>query len=187
MDTKKAITISLIIVGITLLIAGCVWGGIYYYTHMRSPEIFEFTLDPSENPKVEKRAAGEKLSESDKMEETKKREEYLKAFLEYPYFRLPMIAVPVVRDGRVHAYLHLRIAMRAISHESFKKSKILLPRLVDGIYSDLYKAFENLWNQRYDPTTSVIKERVFAVTEKILGKNHIDTIYLREIVFKRVD
>jgi hypothetical protein len=89
----------------------------------------------------------------------------------------------VVRNGQVHAFIYLRLAMKATGHAGFRKAKVALPRLVDAIYSDLYKAFENLWDARFDPTTSIIKERVFAVTEQILGHNIIKEIYVREMLF----
>lgn len=152
---------------------------------MRSPPIFEFNPDVRENPKAKKQAKKKEASESDLKDEVQKREDALKLFLEFPYFRLPMIIVPVVRDGRVHAFLHLHVAMKATGDKTFKRAKILLPRLVDGIYSDLYASFSNLWNMRSDPKPSVIKERIFAVTEKVLGHKHIDTIYFREFIFKR--
>jgi len=152
---------------------------------MRSPEIFEYDPDTGDKPKDHKKNKKTELSEADQKEEILKREGALRLFLEYPCFRLPVLMVPVVRDGRVHAFLFLRIAMKATGRVAFKKSRILLPRLVDGIYTDLYKAFGNLWNPRQDPTTSVIKERIFAVAEKILGKDHIETIYLRDMHFTR--
>ncbi len=173
------------IIASALTIAGCVWGGLYYYKNMRSPEIFEYDPDKGDKLKEPKKGNETGLSEEDQKEEILKRESALRLFLEYPCFRLPVLIVPVIRDGRVHAFLFLRIAMKATGRTAFKKSKILLPRLVDGIYTDLYKAFGNLWNSRQDPATSVIKERIFAVTEKILGKNHIETIYLRDMFFTR--
>jgi hypothetical protein len=125
------------------------------------------------------------LSESQKAEETQIREEALKLFLEFPYFKLPVIIVPIVRKGRVYAYLHLHIAMKAKGRKSFIKAKVLLPRLIDGIHSDLYKSFENLWDEKSDPKTSVVRERIFYATENVLGKNIIETIYLREMNFIR--
>ncbi|MES2607313.1 MAG: hypothetical protein V4544_01055 [Pseudomonadota bacterium] len=181
MNAKKII----IIVGIVLALIGSVVGGIWAFNNLRSPEIFEFAPDPGDNPKAQKKGGNKESSESDIKDETQKREDALKLFLEFPYFRLPLIIVPIVRDGHVHAYLHLRIAMKANGREGFRRAKVLLPRLVDGIYSDLYKSFENLWNTRSDPKVSVIKERIFYATEKVLGHKHIETIYIREIIFKR--
>lgn len=183
MNTK----IIIIIAGLVFVLIGCVFGGFWAYNNLGSPEIFEFSPDPRDNPKAQKKSKGKQSSESDVKDETQKREDALKLFLEFPYFRLPMIIVPIVRDGKVHAFLHLRIAMKATGYESFKRAKVLLPRLVDGIYGDLYASFSNLWNMRSDPKISVIKERIFYATEKVLGNKHIETIYRREFVFKRTE
>jgi hypothetical protein len=180
LSAKKII----IIVGLVFVLIGCIFGGIWAYNNLRSPEVFEFTPDPRDNPKAQKKSKGEQSSESDVKDEAQKREDALKLFLEFPYFRLPMIIVPVVRDGQVHAFLHLRIAMKANGRESFQRAKVLLPRLVDGIYGDLYASFSNLWNMRSDLKVSVVKERIFAATEKVLGHKHIETIYIREFIFK---
>lgn len=174
-----------IIVGLVFVLIGCIFGGFWAFNNLRSPEVFEFAPDPHDDPKAQKKGGGSGASESSIKDETQKREDALKLFLEFPYFRLPMIIVPIVRDGQVHAFLHLRIAMKATGRESFQRAKVLLPRLVDGIYGDLYASFSNLWNMRSDPKVSVIKERIFYATEKVLGQKHIETIYIREIVFKR--
>lgn len=183
MSIKKV----LIIIGLVYVLVGCIFGGFWAYNNLRSPAIFEFNPDARDNPKAKKKAKKKDASESDLKEEAQKREDALKLFLEFPYFRLPMIIVPVVRDGRVHAFLHLHIAMKATGDKTFKRAKILLPRIVDAIYSDLYVSFSNLWNMRADPKPSVIKERIFSATEKVLGHKHIDTIYIREFIFKRTE
>lgn len=183
MELKKIISIAAFV----LFLIVSIFGGIWAYNNLRSPEIFEFLPDPSEKLKMQKESKSKDASESDIKDEAQKREEALKFFLEFPYFRLPLIIVPVVRDGNVHAFLYLRIAMKAKGHESFKRAKVLLPRLVDGIYTDLYASFSNLWNMRSDPKASVIKERIFAATEKVLGYKHIETIYIREMIFKRME
>ena len=187
----------IIIIGLVVLLGGCVVGGLIFFKPQKEPEIFQFPADEYDNPTVAKKGKNKEgpntektdldreKEDEDRKEAAQRREETLKLFLEFPYFRLPLIAVPIVRSGRVCAYLHLRIAMKATGRETFTRSKVLLPRLVDGIYGDLYKSFENLWDQSVDPKTSVIKERIFAVCEKVLGRNHIETVYLREMHFNR--
>jgi hypothetical protein len=161
---------------------------LYYDTNFKSPEIFQFKKEVWDDFVTNDDANEDKeLTQDENKEIKKKREESLKLFTNYPYFRLPLISVPVIRDGYVHAHLYIFISMKAIDPKSYTKSRILLPRLIDGIFSDLYKAFENLWDERFDPKPSVIKARIFSVTEKVLGKDQIDTIYLREIIFKRIN
>lgn len=113
------------------------------------------------------------------------READLQLFLEEPYFRLPVITIPTLRNNKMHGILHLRIIMKSINHAGFQIAKVLIPRLVDAIYSDLYKAFSNLWLTEYDPSPVVIQKRIQKVTSDTLGKGIIDEIYLKEFFFTR--
>ncbi len=153
---------------------------------MRSPEVFEFSNDELEHFSEKNKSEEKDLSPEERSEITNNKDNSIDYFAGFPYLRFPLIAIPVIRGGHVHAHLYIFLAMKAIDEKSYTRSNVLMPRLIDGIYSDLYKAFENLWNERSDPKISIIKERILAVTEKILGKNQIETIYIREIIFKRI-
>lgn len=172
-----------------MTLIGAIGVGLWSYSKSDASQInfesFEFAPDEEDKPQKQGKRGPENASDEDLKIEQEKRKTALLLFLEYPYFRVPLITVPVVRNGQVHAFLYLRLAMKTTSHKSFRKAKTALPILVDGIYSDLYKAFENLWDARFDPTSSTIKGRVFTVTDQILGKKVIKEIYVREMLFIR--
>jgi flagellar basal body-associated protein FliL len=107
-------------------------------------------------------------------------------FLEPPFFRLPTFRIPIIRQGKLFAYFHLKIEMEANSHQSFDLAKFLLPRLVDRIFSDLYVAMSNLWSVTVDPTSEAIKERIYRVCEGVLGKGKIKSIYIPQIIIDRL-
>lgn len=107
-------------------------------------------------------------------------------FLEPPFFRLPTMRVPIVRHGKLFAYMYLKVEMEADSHETFDLAKFLMPRLVDRVFSDLYVAMATLWIETVEPSSEAIKERVYAVTKQILGKGKIKTIYVSQILIDRL-
>lgn len=184
MNIKIIISILALIVGLSGAIGAGLW---FYFNPINTTPAFEFSADEQDKVRKETKPRGAVTAEADLKEEQAKRQAALLLFLEYPYFRLPMLNIPVIRNGQPHSFIYLRLAMKATNYKAFTKAKILLPRLVDAIYSDLYKAFENLWDARSDPTALVIKERVFAMTDQILGQHVINEIYVREMFFKRLD
>jgi hypothetical protein len=101
--------------------------------------------------------------------------------IEYPFFRLPTLHIPVLKDGKVTAYFHLKVGMEAFSPDTFNEARILQSRLIDGIFSDLYAALSNLWINNEDPKIEVIKERVLRVSNKILGKDKIKSVFARQV------
>ncbi len=173
--------IILILVGGVLVFSAVIAGGIYFVNKPAPVEFFEFT----EAGVDEKNNAPEHGSnaEPDHNDSPTKREDDLTTFVRAPFFNLPLIIVPVIRDGKVIATLHFRVTMKATGRTSFERCKILLPQLVDGIFSDIYKSFENLWILHSTPSPAVIKERIFYVTEKILGKGHVESIFLKKFFF----
>lgn len=106
--------------------------------------------------------------------------------IEPPFFRLPTIRVAILKDdGKIAGYLHLKLEMEAASLDDFNEAKILLSRLVDGIFADLYSALSNLWVNKEDPKIEVIKERVQRIADKILGKGKIKSVFVRQIFLDR--
>ncbi len=102
-----------------------------------------------------------------------------------PFFRLPTIRVPIVKDAKVTGYLYLKLEMEASSMDNFNEARILLSKLVDGIFTDLYSALSNLWISKENPKAEVIRERVLRVSNNILGKNKIKSVFVRQIFLDR--
>ncbi len=172
-----------VFVGGVLVLSALIAGGIYYVNKPAPLEFFEFTgagIDDKEG------GTDHGTADPDHNDSPTKREEDLKAFVQAPFFNLPLIIVPVIRDGQVVAMLHFHVTMKATGRTSFERCKILLPQLVDGIFSDIYKSFENLWIPHTTPSPAVIKERIFYVTEKILGKGHVEAIFIKKFFFNPV-
>ena len=115
----------------------------------------------------------------------KKRKDVLQLFLTPPYFKLPVLSIPIIRGGVVAATLHLKLEMKASDRDSFERAKVLIDRLIDAIFTDLYGAFSNLWIQQYDPSPDVLKERVAECTKRVMGEGKVEDIYLKEIYFNR--
>lgn len=111
----------------------------------------------------------------------------LQLFLEEPYFRLPVITVPIIRNEKMMGILHLRIVMKSVDHEGFQLGKVLTPRLVDAIFYDLYCSLANLWLPQRDPTYKALLKRMHAMTTKTLGPKRIQDIYIKELFFTRYD
>lgn len=107
-------------------------------------------------------------------------------FLEPPFFYLPSLKIPILKEGKLVAYLHLKVEMEASSHDFFSFSKIFLPLLVDRIFTDLYISFSSLWFVGVNPQLKVVKGRLFKVGESTLGYGAIRNIYIRQLMIERV-
>lgn len=153
---------------------------------------------PTLNSKVEeieeitKENAEESESETDeknkKKDKKKFREDENEYAIEPPFFSLPTIRIAILKDdGKIAGYLHLKLEMEAASIDDFNTARILLPRLVNGIFEDLYSALSNLWINKENPKVDVIKERVLKVAEKILGKDKIKSVFVRQIFLDRLE
>jgi hypothetical protein len=126
-----------------------------------------------------------KTAEEDIAEKIRIREEYLKLFLEEPYFQLPDVKISIIRKGNIMGILFLRIVMKAKGHTEFQKAKILLPRVLDAVFADLWEAMSTLWVVEVDPSPKLIKGRINKVTNEILGKDIVEEIFLKEYFFNR--
>ncbi|MCX7337908.1 MAG: hypothetical protein NTX76_01315 [Alphaproteobacteria bacterium] len=103
-------------------------------------------------------------------------------FLSPPFFRLPPLIVPIVKQGEVVAYYFVRMEMEASSLAVFSEAKVSLVKLIDGVFADLYAALGTLWQGAGDPDQSVIKERVQRVADQVMGKGKIKSVYIRDAV-----
>ena len=121
----------------------------------------------------------------DQKEVAEKRKEELQIFLEPPYFRLPLMSIPVIRGGELIATLHLRLEMKAFDNDSFSRAKVMIYQIIDAIYTDLYGAFSNLWIKRTEPDPNVIRDRIFFCVNKVMGGKHIEAVFLKEFFFTR--
>lgn len=130
----------------------------------------------SEEPAGEDEANGKKVTQ---------REKDLQLFLKEPFFRLPTIVIPILRDENILGLLHLRIVMESTNHEAFERAKILMPRLVDAIYCDLFGALGTLWLAQYDPSPIAIQGRIKKLAEDIYGPDIILQVSLKDFLFSR--
>lgn len=130
--------------------------------------------------------ASEEMDESERLAREKAiREEDLKLFLEEPYSKLPIVTVPIIRYQRVFGMIHLRVITKSRNRLGFRLSKILMPRLIDAIFCDLYGAFYNLWIQDSEINPKVIQKRLLTVIQKAIGPEYIEEIYLKEFFFNK--
>jgi flagellar basal body-associated protein FliL len=177
---SKFLKNKFLLVGFFVVVAGGVWA--YFFVFPKNKEnSLEKKIQIPELP------ASEVIHDSagEGKEAHKPSEEQL-YFLEPPFFRLPTFRIPIIRQGRLFAYFHLKVEMEANSHQSFNLAKFLLPRLVDKVFTDLYVAMSNLWSVGADPTSEAIKERIYKVCDQILGKGSIKGIYIPQIIIDRL-
>lgn len=123
--------------------------------------------------------------ESQLSQQASQREADLRLFLEEPYFRLPVITIPILRNEKLYGILHLRIVMKSVNHDGFQTAKVLIPRIVDAIFENLYVSFANLWLSHLDPTAEIIQKRLEKTTLETLGAGKVDQIYVKEFFFTR--
>ncbi len=181
----------LIFAAIVLMLAGAFMAAIWSSQQTRRGQSFTLDEDGSKGA-VAKADLGEDEDGIDSAERTEllaqqatQRAADLQLFLEEPYFRLPVITVPIIRNEKMMGILHLRIVMKSVDHEGFQLGKVLTPRLVDAIFYDLYSSLANLWLSQRDPTYKALLKRMHAMTTKTLGPKRIEDIYIKELFFTR--
>jgi hypothetical protein len=101
-------------------------------------------------------------------------------FLEFPYFRMPLIVLPVIQSEELIATIRIQLQFEAKDKEAYDRAKILLPIVADQIYSDLFAVFSSLWIPSIEPKMETIKGYIMKSCEKVLGKDIITQIFIRQ-------
>lgn len=160
-----------------------------YFSSNNTTRMGETFVDESHKANIQKVDEREDSSESngenDANKKAQKRAEGLKLFLEEPYFRLPTISVPAIKSNKLRGFLHIRIVIKVDDKKAFTIAKLLIPRINDAIFVDLFKAFNLLWYPKYDPSPSVIQKRIIKACQKVLGEKGINAVLIQEFFFTR--
>lgn len=101
-------------------------------------------------------------------------------FLEFPYFRMPLIVLPVIQSEELIATIRIQLQFEAKDKEAYDRAKILLPIVGDQIYSDLFAVFSSLWIPSIEPKMETIKGYIIKSCEKVLGKGIIVQVFIRQ-------
>lgn len=101
-----------------------------------------------------------------------------------PYFLLPTLNVPVIREGEPAYTITILIELKVIEKLEHQNTKMYIPCLIDGIFMDLYKSFGLLWIPPQLPSSNILKERILAACQKILGKNIIENAYIHKLIIR---
>jgi hypothetical protein len=177
---------------ITLLVTVAFLGGGLYLAFWnakktRMGETFNLS-DTKSSDREDGRRDGSRSgqTEEERLEEiANKREADLSLFLEEPYFRLPILTVPIVREGKIMGLLRSRVVLKVENHENFQMAKIIIPRLIDCIFVDLYASMANLWLAENEPNVKVIEGRIKKCVERVLGEKLKPEVFLKEYYFTR--
>lgn len=177
MNNKKSSLIIFLIFAVLLI------SMMAYFASNNTVKMGESFIDDSQKNKKED--SSDSNNENDAATKAQKRAEDLKLFLEEPYFRLPTISIPAIKSGRLKGVLHIRVVIKVDEKKTFTVAKLLIPRIIDAIFTDLFKAFNLLWHPKYDPNPAVIQRRVMQTCQKVLGKKGLNAVLIQEFFFTR--
>lgn len=101
-------------------------------------------------------------------------------------FVIEKIAVPIIKSGRIIAYLRLSVHIQSKTSDILETVKTLEFVLRDAFYTDLYSAMSDLWIPNKDPNPESIKKRIQNVANKTLGPDQA-TVYIKELYLHRLN
>lgn len=102
-------------------------------------------------------------------------------FLKNPFFRLPCLKIPVIKEGKLVANVSIQFDMKAFGKESFFDAKILAPRLVDAIFRDLYGALQDRWFLENKISGETLSKRALEIANRVLNKDSVEMVFIKEL------
>jgi hypothetical protein len=140
-------------------------------------------LGKSSRPSVDEEAAIEGAGKTvQKSSEKEKKEPYL---LVYPYSHLPSLTIPIIQNEEVTGMLHLKLAIKSRDMESFVMCEIMIPQIVDRIFSDLFAIFGCLWLPSIEPKAETIKTHIMRSISKIVEKGKVEEVFIQEYYIEK--
>jgi hypothetical protein len=101
--------------------------------------------------------------------------------LSLPFFSIPTFYIPVIRGGKLLYRIDMYLEFKAKNVEGYRKATQNIIYLIDGIFCDLYVAFQHLWIPPEPPSIKALKERILSICHKILGQDFIEDIYVQKL------
>ena len=97
------------------------------------------------------------------------------------FIELQPLVMPIIREGRV--ILHLTLVMMVELDEPMQREELkqILPPLTDAIFTELHSLFSLRYVQERGYDLPFVKERIYRVTERVLGEGVIKAVLIQSI------
>jgi hypothetical protein len=105
-------------------------------------------------------------------------------FIEFPFFRLPVIGVPVIKNNQWISTFFIHLEGEAASREVYDDIRIFMLKITDAIFTDLYQYLCIFWFQEDPVSAKNMVSRAHDQIEKILGTKTIKKIFVRDSYMK---
>ena len=98
---------------------------------------------------------------------------------------LEPIIVPVIKNGKVMAYLRLTLKLVTKDKVAFQPFIGFLPRLRDAYFSDIFSAMCDQWLPYKDPVPATVLTRLQKITNSVIKTEEI-VVYITNFYFYRL-
>ena len=105
-------------------------------------------------------------------------------FIKFPFFRLPIIGVPVIKNNQWISTFFIHLEGEAASREVYDNIRILMPKITDAIFTDLYQNLCVFWFPEQPVSPRNMASRAHDQIEKTLGTKTIKRIFVRDSYMK---
>lgn len=161
---------KIILIVVALLLVAGIGGGAYMF--------FGKSAEASVSP-------GDLSDQAKKAEADKKKAE---ADAKVAFVKMDPLNLPVVSDNGVVQIINISVTLEAADAESAKEVEKFLPRLKDAFIQDMYGALSTKKTVTADGIVEVnhIKERLNAVTARVLGPDKVTDVLLQAVQQRKV-
>ena len=95
------------------------------------------------------------------------------------YVELDPFVLPILREGRVTQHLTIVLSVELAKAALAESLNPVMTRLRDAIYSELYGVFAFRYVQEAGADLPIVKQRLMAAAEKVLGPGKVESILIR--------
>lgn len=95
------------------------------------------------------------------------------------YVDMSNLAIPIIRNRRIEKHILLRITLEMVDEDAKEDVKPFLPRIKDAFIKDMYDYYSYQPPGQTGIDTDVIKKRLKAAGERLVGKGAIRNVLIQ--------
>ena len=96
------------------------------------------------------------------------------------FFNLPSFVIPVIQNRTLQQVYSVDIILEMASTDNLQHAHKISPKLIDGIFTDLYGMLCIVWSPTVNIHLIDLKGRIFKISNGILGKDFVKSVLIQD-------
>ncbi len=101
------------------------------------------------------------------------------------FVKIDPIILPLIQQNKVTRFITVVITLEMPIEDAILKVELVKPRLMDALFTELHSLFSMKMVREQGPDSTLVKQRVKLVSERILGPGTVDAVLVQGVSQQR--